>query len=79
MRINSSALKHGVSTQDIIYALEYSYQKEVVREDPQKLLYLSFSKSGIPLEIISIITDDGDELVIHAMRTRKIYRIAGRE
>ena len=73
VRIARSALRHGVAPQDIVAAMRYAQDVMVLREDPSKWLYLGFNRSGVPLEIISVVSEhDGDELVIHAMTRRKI-------
>lgn len=68
-----SAFKHGVRTEDISYCMNYARRIHVLQEDPTKWLYLGFNKAGIPLEVISIIQENGSELVIHAMKQTKKY------
>ncbi|EEJ54009.1 hypothetical protein HMPREF0578_2186 [Mobiluncus mulieris 28-1] len=45
-----------------------------MREEPRKILYLGFSSSGQPLEVIVARTTRYGEAIIHAMPMRKKYR-----
>ena len=69
--IYSSALKHGVAIVDIEHAVEHAL---VAGEaDDGKVLYLGPDRAGNLLEIVSVLRDDETEIVIHAMRMRRIY------
>lgn len=49
-----------------------AYHWYILEEDPEKRIYLVFSCTGVPLEIITVFADDtGEEVAIHAMKTRK--------
>lgn len=51
-----------------------AYHWYILEEDPEKRIYLVFSCTGVPLEIITVFADDtGEEVAIHAMKTRKKY------
>lgn len=42
-------------------------------DDPRRWLMIGIDQAGRPLELISLIYDDGYELIIHAMRARPQY------
>ncbi|MCR1784045.1 hypothetical protein KVF89_16010 [Nocardioides carbamazepini] len=73
MRIHRTALKHGCPPDAIVHALSTSAQRVLIGEDPDRWLYLGVDGSGRLLEIITLQGDDGDEVVIHAMKLRKKY------
>lgn len=43
-------------------------------QDDDTRLYLGSARNGEPLEIATVIRDDGSELEIHAMKMRTKYR-----
>ena len=47
--------------------------------DDDKVVYLGSDRAGNLLEIVTINRQDGSELVIHAMRMRRIYESLLRE
>ncbi len=71
MDIYASAHKHGISDIDI----EHAVNQSVVTGDQEdgKVLYLGPDRAGNLLEVVSVRRDDGTEIVIHAMRMRKMY------
>ncbi|MCL3778616.1 MULTISPECIES: hypothetical protein [unclassified Actinomyces] len=73
MRILRSALKHGCATRDVGAALETSARRTLLGEDPVRWLYVGFDGVGRVLEIVTVVGDDGQEVVIHAMRARRQY------
>lgn len=42
-------------------------------QDDGKVLYLGPDRSGNVLEVVAVLRDDGTEIVIHALRMRRIY------
>ncbi|HSL64249.1 MAG TPA: hypothetical protein VK874_06270 [Gaiellaceae bacterium] len=46
----------------------------IENEDDDTRLYLGPSRSADLLEVVTIVRDDGSELVIHAMRMRPKYQ-----
>lgn len=72
MEIYESARKHGVSDEDVRHTVEHAL---VVadEDDTGKVLYLGPDRSGNLLEIVTVLRDDGTEIVIHAMRMRRLY------
>lgn len=72
MEIYESARKHGISDEDIQHGVEHA---AVVADDVEesKVLYLGPDRAGNLLEIVSVLREDDTEIVIHAMRMRRIY------
>jgi len=71
VEIYQSARKHGVRDEDIDHAVEHHLV--AAEEDDGKVLYLGPDRAGNLLEVISVARLDGSEIVIHAMRMRRIY------
>jgi hypothetical protein len=72
VEIYESARKHGISDQDIRHGVDHA----LVVADEQAtgtVLYLGPDRAGNLLEIVSVLRDDNTEIVIHAMRMRRIY------
>lgn len=62
----ASASKHGVAEDDAVHAIEHAL---VAAEDEDgKCLYLGPDRAGNLLEVVSVLREDGSEVVIHAMR-----------
>ena len=75
--VHRSARKHGVAEEDAIHAAEgylVAYPlSDDDQEGPRRELRLGPDRAGNLLEIVVLLLDDGDELVIHAMRMRPKY------
>jgi hypothetical protein len=72
--ILDSALKHGISRENIIFCLVHSHNDIVIDDPPPKRLFVGFDNVGRDLEIIAIEDGEQDRLVvIHAMRLTKKY------
>jgi hypothetical protein len=69
-RIHDSARKHGIADDDINHAMDNAM---VWRPEEERFLYLGGDRAGMMLEVISVITEDFDEIVIHAMPMRRRY------
>ena len=48
-------------------------------EEAGKVLYLGADRAGNLLEVVAVVREDGTEVVIHAMRMRRIYEPLLRE
>ncbi|MGH9022500.1 MAG: hypothetical protein ACRDV9_05275 [Acidimicrobiia bacterium] len=72
MEVHASAGKHAVDEQDIRHAVEQAMVVE--DQDDDTRLYLGASRSGALLEVVTVLREDGSELVIHAMPMRSNYR-----
>ena len=66
------ARKHGVADEDIEHATKLAMAIENQEDDTR--LYLGPSRSAEPLEVVTIVRDDGSELAIHAMKMRAKYQ-----
>lgn len=77
VEIFASARKHGIDDGDIVHAVEHALA--VGEQDDGKVLYLGPDRAGNLLEVISVLRDDGTEIVIHAMRMRRTYESFLRE
>lgn len=75
--IYESARKHGVSDDDILHAIDFAFL--AAEEDDGKVLYLGPDKSGNLLEVVTVRRDDATEIVIHAMKMRRMYEPLRRE
>lgn len=45
----------------------------VADQDDGKALYLGADRAGNLLEVVSVVREDGSEVVIHAMPMRRMY------
>lgn len=73
MEIHPSALKHGVSVEDIEHAVRNVMVSDDLDDDLR--LYLGPSRSAALLEVIVVVRgSDRSELAIHAMPMREKYR-----
>lgn len=75
MKVNPSALKHGVKEPDAVQAAEWPLWIEPLDDDgpPHRELRLGFDTGARLLETVVLIFEDDTELVIHAMPCRKKY------
>ena len=74
MKVNPSALRHGISEADILYAAEnWAYASDPDDDVPAKQFVLGFDHSGRLLELAIVTFDSGHQLVIHAMKARRKY------
>ncbi len=74
MEVHSSARRHGIADDDIIHAVEHSMVVDDLGEDPDRWLVIGPDRAANLLEVIVLVTADGDEVIIHAMPLRAIYR-----
>ena len=72
MEIHPSARKHGIADEDIEHAMRYALAIDDQADDTR--LYLGPARGADLLEVVTIVRDDGSELVIHAMKMRPKYR-----
>jgi hypothetical protein len=77
VRVLKSALKHGCSADDILHAVKAALERRLVGEEPTRWLYVGFDSAARALEIVAVEVDDGEEVVIHAMKLRKKYEPEG--
>ena len=72
MEIHPSARKHGLADEDIEHPMRHALAIDDQADDTR--LHVGPSRSADLLEVVTIVRDDGSELVIHAMRMRPKYR-----
>lgn len=72
MEIHPSARKHGVDGEDIEHAIDNAMS--IDDQDDNTRLYLGPARNAELLEVVTVVRDDGSELVIHAMKMRPKYR-----
>ena len=71
MNIHDSALKHGITPDDIQQAASWpAWIEELDENSPARQLRLGFDTQGRLLETVVLVFDSGNELVIHAMKVR---------
>ena len=73
MIVVDSAKKHGISIQDIEFIYEFPLNSIVTHEEPTIVMLFGFDTIGRGLEIAYIADDDGEDVVIHAMKIRPSY------
>lgn len=72
-RIHPSARKHGVADDDIRHAIDHALVIEAY-EDDVRLLYIGPDSAANLLEVVTIVEQEEDELVIHAMPMQAKYQ-----
>jgi hypothetical protein len=78
VEVHRSSRKHGIADEDVLHAargflVAYPLQ-DGDQDGPRRELRLGPDRAGNLLETVVLLLDDGDELVIHAMRMRPKYR-----
>ena len=71
VEIYRSARRHKIADDDIRHAVEHALAAG--EQDDGQVLYLGPDRAANLLEVISVVRDDGSEIVIHAMRMRAKY------
>lgn len=72
MRINPSALKHGITEEDILHADSLrAYESEPDDDVPAKQFVLGWDARGRLLELAILTFDSGHRLVIPTMKARR--------
>ena len=74
MEIHSSARRHGIADEDMRHAVDNAMAIEDLGEDPDRWLVVGPDRAANLLEVIVLITEEGTELIIHAMPLRPVYR-----
>jgi hypothetical protein len=72
-RIIESARKHGVKDEDIMYTYFTADESIQLTEEPEKYMLFGFDTNGNPLEVGYFINDQGERIIMHAMKLRKAY------
>ena len=58
----------------MLHAIEHSMVVDDLGEDPDRWLVIGPDRAANLLEIVVLITAEGDEVIIHAMPLRAAYR-----
>ncbi|HEX3910764.1 MAG TPA: hypothetical protein VHW67_08695 [Solirubrobacteraceae bacterium] len=74
MEIHPSARRHGVADEDIRHAIDHALATEDAGEDPDRWLVIGPDRAGNLLEVVVLVTLEGTQLTIHAMRMRAKFR-----
>jgi hypothetical protein len=74
MIIVESARKHGISDKDIEFVYENPITSMTSQEKPVVVMLFGFDTIGRGVEVAYITNDDEDDIVIHAMKIRPIYK-----
>ena len=74
--VGPSALRHGITEEEIIHAVEFALHEEHIDPDPPyRRLRLGPDFAGNLLEVVTMTNDrDGCHVAIHAMKARKQYQ-----
>lgn len=64
-----------ISDDDVLYAADHFLSRYPLddEDDPRRWLTIGLDQAGRALEIVTLIFDDGHELIIHAMIARDQY------
>ena len=73
IEFNQSAFKHGVTEENIRYALNRPRYEGPLEDDENKYIVIGFDSSGNLLEILYNRIDDEVINVFHAMKCRRIF------
>jgi hypothetical protein len=74
VEIHASARKHGIADEDIRHAIDHGLAIEDAGEEPDRWLVIGPDRAGNLLEVVVLITIEGAQLAIHAMRMRVKFR-----
>jgi len=74
VEIHGSAHRHGVPEDDMLHAVEHSLVVDDLGDDPDRWLVLGPDTAGNLLEVVVLISTEGDEMIIHAMPMRQKFR-----
>jgi hypothetical protein len=73
VEIHESARRHGVADQDILHAIDHALAIEDAGEDPDRWLIIGPDTAANLLEVVVMITAEGNQIAIHAMPMRDKY------
>ncbi len=75
-----SAARHGISQERATFVISRCpHPLSAPDDDPDRIdrvMFLGPDAGGVPLEVVGIELDNGDLVVIHAMRMRRRYERA---
>lgn len=80
LRFADSSHRHGISRERIRYVIKHCRSPLYPADsEDDEVLFLGDDEHFVPLEVMAVELDDGDLLVIHAMKLRRKYREAYEE
>ena len=71
VEFNEAAFGHGISRDNILYALKTRIYAAAIDGLPEKYVVIGFDRAGNPLEIMYNPIDDNTINIFHAMKARK--------
>lgn len=74
VEVHDSARKHGVADEGTLHAIDHALALEDVGEDPDRWLLIGPDRAGNLLEVVVMITVEGNKIAIHAMPMRDKYK-----
>lgn len=74
VEIHRSARRHGIADDDMLHAVDHALAVEDIGEDPDRWLVIGPARAANLLELVVLLTADGEQLIIHAMPMRPQYR-----
>ena len=74
MEIHPSARRHGITDDDMLHAIDHSLVVDDLGESPDRWLVIGPDQAANLLELVVLVTAEGDELIIHARPLRAVYR-----
>lgn len=73
-RFTTRRAKHGVADEDVLHVIDHALAFEDAGEDPDRWLLIGPDPAGNLLEVVVMISAEGDQIAIHAMPMRDEYR-----
>jgi len=73
IEFNEAAFRHGVSRDDILYAIQTKIYDAPLIDFPDKYIVIGFDTHGNPLEVLYNQMDGNTINVFHAMKARKVF------
>jgi hypothetical protein len=70
IEIRPSAFKHGITSEDMRFAVRNSLDQVFLEEDPDKILFVGYDKNARSLEVIVVEFSNGEFYINHAMKVR---------
>jgi hypothetical protein len=74
VEILPSARRHGITEAEAIHAIEHFLALEDAGEEPDRWLVIGPDHAGNLIEIVVMLTQEGEQLIIHAMPMRAQFR-----
>jgi hypothetical protein len=74
MRIAKSARKHDIADEDIAFVYGNPITSMTSQEEPVIVMLFGFDTIGRGVEVAYVTNDDEEDIVIHAMKIRPIYK-----